>query len=639
MSTLVARADRLAHAGEYARAHELYERATALHQPGAHERLCHTEALLGRTEAALLCTTAALALSPASVFLHMLDGQEALTMGRAQRAATSYERAISLSPAPDADLLVNAGIALLASSRSAEAVERLRASTALAPQSAAAYTELARALEASVAAGDAACSARAHAARLSPTSSAHQLDLGTTLLAAQRVAEAMEAMQSALRLAPASSSFRALAYFGLGRAELTRGDGCRARRQFEHSTSLVPSDAEAWHQRGVAAQRCLWTMGGAEEREGGMMAEAKRAWRAAIAIEPRGTQSLTLLRLTPPAPPPTSPATSAMRMDTEQWSVGAGGTAAVLQPAADADSVTVAVTDVLGEAGSGWIARALGVLERTGALRLSDALPASLAVQLAGAFEQHSSASQSDEGSYGTEPSQSGDGSSTYDTSNSTLAKENRRHVAISLRTPALIRALDALAPVVMPLLCRVLCPAGNVGSDAEGAAPADGQGEAPLPGCSCSSLRVVESGLLTSWPGAREQPLHTDTSSHVRHEARALKLQLGVTDITRDMGPIEVVPGSIHSPPDNAESAITLPLPLPLGSALVYDSRVWHRGGSNLSRQPRPVYYVTVVGEGAPPAGLPYTMEPEEIGCFRLMRRGVVQQRTRRCRARLRGH
>lgn len=222
---MLGRADRLAAAGEYHAAHELYVKAAQQQLPGAHERLCHTVALLQRD--VLACTADALRQNPRSAFLHMLDGQEALTRGHSQRAATSYSHAIELTPQPDADTLVNYGIALTAAGRPSAAVEWLQKATKLAPRSIGAATELARALEAATFPGaDEALQARSRAAHLAPSSAEHHLDLGHALLAAQRPAEAANAMQRALHHTP-SVTLEALARFGLGRAALAGGDACR----------------------------------------------------------------------------------------------------------------------------------------------------------------------------------------------------------------------------------------------------------------------------------------------------------------------------------------------------------------------------------------------------------------------------
>ena len=196
----------------------------------------------------------------ATRFLLTLDGQESLAAGLVERAAASYDHAAKLTPG-DADALVNAGIALTAAGRPKEAVERLRASLALSPQSVAAYTELGRALEANRGdrdAADAACEARKHASLLAPKSAALKLDYGNALLSAQRHAEAATVMEAALKLSPdgSSRSLRALAYFGLGRASMGRGDACAARNAFSEASLITPTDADNWHHFGVAAFRC-----------------------------------------------------------------------------------------------------------------------------------------------------------------------------------------------------------------------------------------------------------------------------------------------------------------------------------------------------------------------------------------------
>ena len=63
----------------------------------------------------------------------------------------------------------------------------------------------------------------------------------------------------------------------------------------------------------------------------------------------------------------------------------------------------------------------------------------------------------------------------------------------------------------------------------------------------------------------------------------------------------------------------------MPPGALFIYDTRLWHRGGANRSDRDRPIYYVTLMGGGRlPPAGLPYTIEPAEIGCFELRAEGL---------------
>jgi ectoine hydroxylase-related dioxygenase (phytanoyl-CoA dioxygenase family) len=70
------------------------------------------------------------------------------------------------------------------------------------------------------------------------------------------------------------------------------------------------------------------------------------------------------------------------------------------------------------------------------------------------------------------------------------------------------------------------------------------------------------------------------------------------------------------------------LPVPLPEGAALVYDTRLHHRGGANRARRKRAIFYVAVLAaDGLAPAGLPYTIEPEEVACYALTRSGVARR------------
>ena len=62
----------------------------------------------------------------------------------------------------------------------------------------------------------------------------------------------------------------------------------------------------------------------------------------------------------------------------------------------------------------------------------------------------------------------------------------------------------------------------------------------------------------------------------------------------------------SIASGPDAADvdSDPLISLPIPAGGVAIYDTRLRHRGGANRAGKPRSVFYVTVVGAGALPAG-----------------------------------
>ena len=618
MSGPLSRADRLAAAGSIERAHELYAEAAANRVTGAHERLCHAKTLLGHDDV-LHCTEEALQLLPSSSFLHALDGQVALMRGLVQCAATSYARAAELAPA-DPDMLINLGISLNAAGQPQQSAKRLRSAISLTPRSAAAYHELARALESAAHPGaEAVCRARERAAHLSPTSAERHLDLGESLLAAQRPSEAFDVLQKALQLATGSPTLSSLALFGIGRSALARGEPCDARDALARATKLIPNDADHWHQQGIASQRCSWyqrsaaLMGRTPNDEAGSdagMANARLAWRRALELEPHRSATLTFVRL---ALPPHTRKTPPHRVPPQvKWMVTPSGgvtapSGAVAQRQSVANDLSGLTVDVAADEHSSWRRRALHVLEENGAVRLTKVLPDTQVQDLAAVLEGHM------EGSV----------AGIYDTTNSTLARTRRRHVAVSLRLPAVASALDSLAPEVFPLLCDALCPSPNKGAPEV---------------CECDALHLVESGALTTGPGAAAQPLHTDTDTTQLHEGRALKLQLATTDITEEMGPIEVVAGSVRSPPTSAADASPLALPMSQGSAVIYDTRAWHRGGANSSPRHRPIYYLTVLGQGSiPPAGLPYTLEPSEVGCFLFTLRGVIRRRSRRCRRELR--
>ena len=207
--------------------------------------------------------------------------------------------ASELSPA-DADAVLNHGIALMAARQHGEAVYSLQRSVALSPSCSECYMELGRALE------------------------SHANDL----FASARASEAAGTWEAALRHALHSSrrggapggggGAAAGAYFGRGRSQMALGSSCAARLSYRHSTTLAPTDADSWHQRGVAARRCEredgrmsggsnddGNRGGNGVRRGGkgrgLDDEARAAFERAVAIDPRRTDSWSLLLLARPS--------------------------------------------------------------------------------------------------------------------------------------------------------------------------------------------------------------------------------------------------------------------------------------------------------------------------------------------------
>ena len=322
-----------------------------------------------------------------------------------------------------------------------------------------------------------------------------------------------------------------------------------------------------------------------------------------------------------------------------------------------ADALTVNATSEA--SGRRWLARALALYRRYGAVIIRDVLPTLLADDLAnhlrtllssqGAKRMEDRGVDRDsahDGASGTDGltdsstspvssasatrssltvSSTGAAGAAYETTNTTFAPHRRRHLAVSLQAPAVLAALRAVGQVLHPLVCAALL----------GTSPGE---------CGDVALRLVESGMLISTPGAVAQPIHSDTNgAHWPAEARALKCQVGAMEVTAPMGPLEIFPGTFaHSANANAafmavslaagaqrpSTVIPVALPLPKGSVLLYDTTLWHRGGANRAhkaKRRRMQYYVTLLGErGEPPAGLPFTIEPEEVARFRLTLNGV---------------
>ena len=49
-------------------------------------------------------------------------------------------------------------------------------------------------------------------------------------------------------------------------------------------------------------------------------------------------------------------------------------------------------------------------------------------------------------------------------------------------------------------------------------------------------------------------------------------------------------------------------------GDVTVYSTNVQHRGGANTGTQARPTFHIAVIGDGAAPTGIPYTVLAEDI-------------------------
>jgi len=94
--------------------------------------------------------------------------------------------------------------------------------------------------------------------------------------------------------------------------------------------------------------------------------------------------------------------------------------------------------------------------------------------------------------------------------------------------------------------------------------------------------------------PGETAQAWHTDDSFYLAPRPHALPLAVSVIwaieDFTEDNGATEIVPGSHRWSNEHPDSVEHTPMPavMPAGSAIVFDSALWHRGGANRATRTR---------------------------------------------------
>lgn len=665
VDALLARGDALAADDDLSEAIGHFSEALRLapKQLSVSKRLCHALLLAGRPSEAAACvahTMRILGGAHDAWFFHSLQGEIHTLTGEHARAAKSYAKARELRPT-DAGLHYNEGAAWRQAGRADKATAALHFSIRLAPQDADAYTELASAQELTLFSSS--VDARAAAARLAPSKATAALDFGHSLLAAGRAAEAHEAYRVAITLDPLS----AIPRFALGQAlcSLRRHD--EAYQVLSAASRLAPADADLPHACGVAA----WVSGRRDE--------ARRQWARAAAIQPTRSDSLSLLRWSTHGRTergaPTGyakPETPAHEGERRAASVAAFTLAA---PAEIGDTCAATAGHRAaggqadrhtGESARAWVSRASHLLSVHGVLLLTGVLNASTAAALHAAVVQAAS---------GHGPA----GSYQHDTTSSTFENHRRLHVAIPLRHPPVAAALSSASAVLFPLLANVM------GVSAQ------------------QPARILESGVLLSRPGAPAQRTHADTDQ-AEVGGPFLKVQFGSAAIHEVMGPIEVAPGThwsirrgsrhglrvpastreregghvvdgggdenmkgsrsqarhVKAARDDvleeadAEEVPLLPVALPAGALLVYDSSILHRGGANRSRKNRFVFYITLArptgglltggwddGDGGVrvstqaraswaataedgldaccPLGLPYTIQPEEAGCMLL--------------------
>lgn len=93
--------------------------------------------------------------------------------------------------------------------------------------------------------------------------------------------------------------------------------------------------------------------------------------------------------------------------------------------------------------------------------------------------------------------------------------------------------------------------------------------------------------------PGQEAQPMHEDTQQIPLprpHVPIAINALWALTDFTEANGATRIVPGShrLDSPPVYGGSYETIAAEMPAGSIMIFDSQLWHAGGSNRTDQRR---------------------------------------------------
>ena len=138
-------------------------------------------------------------------------------------------------------------------------------------------------------------------------------------------------------------------------------------------------------------------------------------------------------------------------------------------------------------------------------------------------------------------------------------------------------------------------------------------------------SAKLVEFGVIASYPGAKRQTIHADVT-YDPDARRVYTAFVALQDITREMGPTNIWAGTQsaywcefykprmlgpvdpyydENPPDQMAVAA--------GDAVLMDTRVMHAGGDNLSEKDRLLFYFSLETQDKekPPVGLTKNIHP----------------------------
>ena len=138
---------------------------------------------------------------------------------------------------------------------------------------------------------------------------------------------------------------------------------------------------------------------------------------------------------------------------------------------------------------------------------------------------------------------------------------------------------------------------------------------------------RVPEDIGVTRMWDATLLVFHADVSNY---DPQLASVQISLVNSVASQGVLEVAPGTQHEPAKwterferqdaGARRPRTVAIAVPAGSVTFYSSSLVHRGRANTHSKERLVLGLTLLGDGGVvPSGLPYALQPQDLGQWSL--------------------
>lgn len=127
---------------------------------------------------------------------------------------------------------------------------------------------------------------------------------------------------------------------------------------------------------------------------------------------------------------------------------------------------------------------------------------------------------------------------------------------------------------------------------------------------CYAPDFYLSEFSSFLVYPGATNQPWHSDTNRYDNEAAPMITVAIALTDIHDDLAPLQVMLGS-HTSFLSMFLGPKLKMTCKKGDVIIWDSRIYHRGTANLTRSlVRPLFYFSLTStHGKKPMGSTYSM------------------------------